>query len=166
MSSSDPCPNRRWLVLTAPVALAACGFTPVYGPGGAGAALYGKVLVRAPEDRGSYLLVQDLEQRLGRAANPVYELTYTMTTATEGQAVTAAGDITRVSLVGLVDYQLINSATRTVVTTGSVDNFTGYSTTGSTVEELAAQRDAQSRLMTILADEIVRRLYTLDLAAA
>jgi LPS-assembly lipoprotein len=50
------------------------------------------------------------------------------------------------------------------VTSGSVDNFTGYSATGTTVATLAAERDAQERLMTILADQIVTRLLTLDLA--
>lgn len=151
--------NRRFLLL-APVALAACGFTPVYAPGETGAALRGKVLVQDPGDRESYLLVRDLEERLGRPTVPEYDLKFTLRTMDEGQAVTATGDITRFSVVGRVDFQLIESATQTVVSTGRVEQFTGYSATGSTVETLAAERDAYERLMTILADQITTYLYT------
>ena len=42
---------------------------------------------------------------------------------------------------------------------GEVENFTAYSTTGSTVETLAAERDARERLMMILASQITARLY-------
>lgn len=162
MSSFD---RRSFLIL--PLALAACGFTPVYGPGGAGTALRGRVRVQAPDSPDSYLLVRTLEDRLGRAAGtPAYELSYTLTTETEGQAVTASNETTRYSLVGRVDYTLTSVATGTIAASGQVENFTGYSATGSTVETLAGERDASERLMTILADQVVTRLYaTPDLAA-
>ncbi len=154
MSLSD---RRTFLLL--PLALAACGFTPVYGPGGNATALQGRVRVRAPEDRDDYLLVQRLEQQLGRASAPAYDLNFDVTTEAEGQAVTASGDITRYSLVGRATYELRAAGSDQVIATGEVDNFTGYSATGSTVEALAAERDAQVRLMKILADQIVTRLY-------
>ena len=47
-----------------------------------------------------------------------------------------------------------------IVASGNVQNFTGYSATGSTVETLAGERDAQRRLMTILADQITIELLT------
>ena len=37
------------------------------------------------------------------------------------------------------------------------------SATGSTVATLAAERDAQKRLMVMLADQLVTRLYAADL---
>jgi LPS-assembly lipoprotein len=154
MSLSD---RRAFLLL--PLALAACGFTPVYAPGGTASALRGRVRVKAPEDRNAYLLVQELEQQLGRATAPAYDLTFDVTTVAEGQAVTAEGDITRYSLLGQVKYELRPTGSDQVVATGSVDNFTGYSATGTTVEALAAERDAQERLMKILADQVVTRLY-------
>ena len=46
----------------------------------------------------------------------------------------------------------------TTVTSGTVDSFTGYSATGSTVATRAARADAEERLTTILADQIVTRL--------
>jgi LPS-assembly lipoprotein len=39
-----------------------------------------------------------------------------------------------------------------------VQSFTAYSATGSTVAGLAAEEDAATRLMRILADQIVARL--------
>ena len=44
------------------------------------------------------------------------------------------------------------------MTSGTVQSFTSYSATGSTIATLAAQRDARARLMQILADQIAQRL--------
>lgn len=156
--------RRATLSLIAPLALAACGFTPVYGPGGAGDRLYAQVRIEAPETDDDYLLVRALEQRLGRAASPAWDLSYTLRTRDEGQAITASGDITRYSVVGDADFVLSPAGETTVIASGKVTNFTGYSATGSTVETLAAERDAHARLMVILADQIVTRLFaTADL---
>lgn len=161
MSSFD----RRTLLML-PLALAACGFQPVYGPGGAGSALYGRVLVDEPADRNGYLLVQQLEFQLGQPTETVYRLAPELYVAQEGQAITSSGDITRYSVVGQVRYELIRLSDEAVVASGSVESFTGYSATGSTVETLAAERDAHKRLMTILADQLVARLHaTADLSA-
>jgi LPS-assembly lipoprotein len=156
MSLSD---RRRFLLL--PLALAACGFTPVYAPGRNGAGLYGQVRVAAPDDRASFLLVQNLEQQLGRSGAPRYDLSFDLRVFDEGQAVTAAGDITRYSIVGRADFVLTGIESAAVVVSGQVENFTGYSATGSTVETLAAERDARERLMVILAEQIATQLVTL-----
>jgi len=149
--------NRRW-ILTAPLAVAACGFEPVYGPQTAAMALYGSVRVDAPETPDAFVLVRELEQRLGRSTTPAFQLSYVLVTQDDGQAVTESGDITRFSLVGVVDYTLRSVDSGTIVASGTVDNFTGYSATGSTVETLAAERDAHERLMIILAEQIATRL--------
>lgn len=177
MSSFD----RRTLLLM-PLALAACGFTPVYGPGGTGTALRGKILIDAPDNQDSYYLVENLEERLGRAAVPEYNLSFTVATSEQGQAITAEGDITRYSIVGTVDYTLRRAADDAIMASGRVNNFAGYSATGlavpvddkdrgkgslnaSTVQTLAAERDARERLMVMLADQIATRvLATADLS--
>lgn len=151
--------NRRSLLFL-PLALAACGFEPVYGPGGSAAVLRGRVLVDAPDDVDSYRLVRELESRLGRAQAPQYRLSIALVTANEGQGVTATGDITRYSIVGEAEYVLRRISDDEVVASGSVGNFTGYSATGSTVETLATERDARNRLLTILADQITAQLYS------
>jgi LPS-assembly lipoprotein len=151
--------NRRFLILALPAALAACGFEPVYGPGGTGSALRNRVLVAEPQDLDSYLLVQELESILGRAADPVYRLDWALQIVEEWQAITATGDITRFSLVGLLDYKLVSMEGGAVLASGKIENFTGYSATGTTVETLAAERDAKARLMNILANQLTTRLY-------
>lgn len=155
--------NRRSL-LALPLALAACGFTPVYGTGGTGAKLRGQVLVQEPSTQASYLLTRHLETRLGRSgAQARYALDLTIDADEEGLAVNAAGDTIRFNLIGHVDYALRDTTTGTVVTSGKVQNFTAYSAIGTTVATLAAERDAIERLMVILGDQITTRLYAADL---
>ncbi|KUP95027.1 LPS assembly lipoprotein LptE [Tritonibacter horizontis] len=162
--------NRRgfltiWLTLTFSVGLAACGFQPVYGPGGAASALRERVLVQAPESIGpstdvdAYYLVRQLETRLGRAQAPDFRLDLTLTTREMGQAITADGNITRYSLTGEVGYSLTRLSDGQVAASGEISNFSGYSASGTTVQTLASEKDAHQRLMVMLADQIVTRLY-------
>ncbi|SDC72395.1 LPS-assembly lipoprotein [Ruegeria marina] len=151
-----------------PLAVAACGFQPVYGPGGAGNALYGRVEVSAPDDVESFWLVQDLEQTLGRsaAAGTDYKLDVKVSTVSQGQAITASNETTRYAIVGTATYKLSDKESGAVLASGEVESFTGYSATGSTVDTLAGERDARRRLMAILSDMLTTRLYsTLDLPA-
>ncbi|WP_372570539.1 hypothetical protein [Ruegeria jejuensis] len=152
--------NRRTLLML-PLALAACGFSPVYAPGGNGDLLDGKIEVSAPDSPNTYLLVRNLEGNLGRAANPEYKLNVSLSTRTQGQAITADNSILRYAIVGRVNYALIRVATGDVVSSGDVSNFVGYSATGSTVETLASEKDANKRLMVILADQLTTELYSL-----
>lgn len=154
--------NRRMFLLT-PLALAACGFTPVYGTGGNGGALQNSVQVLEPDDENSYLLTRRLEERLGRATVPTYRLTVDVQSEREALAVNSQSNINRFNLVGIADYALVDQSTGRVVTSGQVNNFTGSSATGTTVATLAAERDAQRRLMTLLADQIIVRLLSVDL---
>lgn len=164
--------NRRTLLLALPLLAAACGFTPVYAPGGTGSALHGRIAVLAPEEikgatgTDAYFLVQNLEQRLGRGGSAAYKLDLTLSTQEEGQAITADNEITRYSVIGTVNYSLTELSAGNIVSSGTVRNFTGYSATGSTVETLAGERDAHERLMVILADQVTTQiLATADLSA-
>ncbi len=58
--------RRTFLAFLAAGALGACGFTPVYGPGGTGEGLRGAITIAAPDDREGFELVKQLENRLGR----------------------------------------------------------------------------------------------------
>ncbi|RMD63287.1 MAG: hypothetical protein D6826_05350, partial [Alphaproteobacteria bacterium] len=109
--------DRRTLLIL-PLALAACGFQPVYGPGGAAAALRDKVRMDEPDSAETYLLVRNLEDRRGRAAQPEYALSVKVKTDTEGQAITAADETTRYSLVGRAEYSLTRIATGEVIASG------------------------------------------------
>ncbi|SEQ00397.1 LPS assembly lipoprotein LptE [Thalassovita taeanensis] len=146
------------LALVALAALTACGFAPAYGPSGQADKLLGAILVDAPETRDDQLLVRQIETRLGRADLPRYALGYDLKVVEERMAVSATNITTRFNLVGSVRYALRDTDTGDILTTGTVSHFTGYSTTGTTVATLAAERDAHERLSSILADQIVARL--------
>ncbi|WP_170791232.1 LPS assembly lipoprotein LptE [Ruegeria lacuscaerulensis] len=153
--------DRRTLLML-PLALAACGFEPVYAPGGAGAALDGRVTVSAPNSTNSFLLVQNLEQRLGRSANSgnAYNLDVDVSTVVRSAAITQTNETNRLNIEGTATYALRSNETGQILASGQVNNFVGYSAAGSTVSTLADERDAMQRLMVILSDQIVTELYT------
>lgn len=153
--------DRRTFFLM-PLALAACGFEPVYAPGGAADELRNKVLIDTPNTQDSYRVVRNLETSLGRSSNPVYQLSVKINVGSQGQAITEEGSTTRYSLLGVAQYTLRKMDTEDIIASGEVQNFTGYSAVGSTVEALAAERDARERLMQILADQITTQLYAVE----
>ncbi|WP_299147139.1 LPS assembly lipoprotein LptE [uncultured Tateyamaria sp.] len=143
--------------------LAACGFEPVYGPNGSGTALQNRVQIDPPNDREGFLLVQRLEERLGRAGDPAYRLAVSLSAALQSRAIDPDGDVRRFHLIGGANYTLTDTGTGAVIRSDRVNNFVGYSATGTNVATVAAQRDATQRLMTILADQIVLQLQAGDL---
>ena len=149
--------NRRFLILS-PLALAACGFTPAYAPGGAATKLTGTVRAADPTDKNAFDFVERIEERIGRPDVHRYDLTYTIVTETVGVGITPDNQITRYDLKGAIDYTLTDTATGAEITRGRVQSFTAFAATGSTVAGLAAEEDAAFRLMRILADQIVARL--------
>ena len=157
------------LLIAGAVALAACGYTPAYGPEGPARQLQVAVAMDAPGTRNEFDLVQQLELRLGHASTPVYQLSYKIDTVQEGVGVTPGQEIVRINIFGKVSFSLADAATGEVLTSGSTDTFTGYTVgavdattippnTNATVATLAAERDANRRLMVALADQIVTRL--------
>lgn len=157
MSFSD---RRRILGLLCAAPLGACGFTPVYGPQGAGNALRERLRIEPPDTRLEFVMVARLEDRLGRSSSPTHVLTYTLDTRDSNLAITDADDITRVNINGTLDFTVTDGATDQPVQTGTVTTFTAYSTTGSPVATVAARRDAEDRLMIALADQLVARLLS------
>lgn len=144
--------SRRALICLMP--LAACGFTPAFGPNG----MTGKVVAKTPTTRNDFELVKQLELRLGRPDAGAYGLNYTITTETVSLGFTTSGDITRYNLLGTVDWTLTDPASGAVLDKGQAKNFTAWSATGSTAAAQTVEADASRRLMRILADQIVTRL--------
>ncbi|WP_320177995.1 LPS assembly lipoprotein LptE [Roseovarius pacificus] len=145
------------IALTAP-ALAGCGFTPAYAPGGAATRLRNAVSIMEPDDRAGYLMTRELEDRLGRASMPRYDLIYSLDLISQPVAISTSNIVTRYNLLGEGTYALRDRDSGAVVLSGTVDNFTSFSASGSTVATQAAERDAEERLVTILADQMVARL--------
>lgn len=147
--------SRRLLIGAGLALLAGCGFAPAYAPGGAGAALMGQVEVAAPDDRVSYLMTRELETRLGRASDPRYALSHDMAIVPQAIAIDRSNVTLRFNLLGQARYALRDLSTDTVLVSGEVSNFTGYSTTGTTVAVQASERDAEARLVSVLVDQIL-----------
>ena len=149
--------NRRFLLFALP-ALAACGFEPVYGTGGSAEGLRGQIIVDAPTTKNSFDLVARLEERLGRPQAPVYGMSVALKVEEKGLAISGSNDITRYNLLGEAVYVLRDLRTDQQAYKGTVNTFTAYSASAQPVSTLAAERDAQTRLMTALADKITTDL--------
>ena len=153
--------SRRAALLSL-LALAACGFTPVYGPGGTAEGLRGRVAIAAPADEEGFALVRRLEERLGLPHSADLTLTADIFIDEESLGFLPDGEISRFSVEGRVDWQITDAA-GTLVATGSEGSFTSYSATSTTVATRFAQRDARRRLMVIIADRITSDLLSRSL---
>lgn len=149
--------DRRAFILGA-LALAGCGFTPAYAPGGPGAALRGQVRADDPTDSLGFAFVGALEERLGRPQTARYALAYSITTSERGAASIVGVGETRIALLGSIDYSLTDTATGETVTSASLRNVTNYSTTANQLATRRAREDAETRLMRILAGQVATRL--------
>lgn len=139
--------------------LAACGFTPVYGPGGPGQRLFGRIRAADPKTIDDFAFVRRITERLGPTETPEFELSYNLRIAIVPQAITPDEITTRYALNGSADFTLTETATGRIVTRGQVNNFSSYSTTGTTIATMSAEQDAHDRLAMMLADQVVTRLY-------
>lgn len=153
--------RREFLAGLAALSLTgACGFRPVYGTGGPGRALRGAVRVDDPVSRADFHFVAAFEEALGSAIAPRFSLAYTITQNEVGAGVLQNIGATRVQVFGALDFTVTDLTTGTEVASGQVANNTTYSTTGTQLSTLTAAEDAELRLMRILAEGLVTRLYT------
>ncbi|MGB3406488.1 MAG: LPS assembly lipoprotein LptE [Jannaschia sp.] len=151
--------SRRALLGPACAAmLMSCGFAPVYGPTGEGAALRGSVRIADPENDVDFAFLARMEERLGAPAAPRYDLTYGIVTAQEALAIDGSNNITRFNIEGRIAWQLTPLGAEAPTLLGTDAAFTSYSATGSTISTLESERDAERRLAVILADKVVTRL--------
>ncbi len=163
MSSDRPTLLSRRASLLGLLALAGCGLTPVYGTSGQAQVLRNAVAFTAPNTVEGFRLRERLEERLGRATEPRFDLTVTMSKDASPATITTEGDISRFNINGTADWALFDTAGQ-ALGTGSVSTFTGYSATGSTVATQTAATDAADRLAIALADLIAARLILLSSA--
>ncbi|RPE64842.1 LPS-assembly lipoprotein [Pacificibacter maritimus] len=136
------------------VALAGCGFQPAYGPTSAASQLRGAVQIDAPQDRNAYTVARRLEDIFARPQDPQYSLKFSVQTDDESVGITPDQEITRYHITGTATYTLADVTTGRILASGTAQSFTAYSATGSTVSSVTATRDATTRLMNILADQI------------
>lgn len=155
-NASKLCLSRRGVLLGA-LGLAGCGLTPVYGTQGTAAALRGAVAVTAPETVAGYRLRSRFIERLGPVSEARFQLTVTIAQTPTPATITTDGDTTRFNLIGAATW-ILSDLAGTVLKDGTVETFTSYSATGSTVATQAVETDAAARLSVALADLIIARL--------
>ncbi|WP_439153632.1 LPS assembly lipoprotein LptE [Yoonia sp.] len=150
--------NRRTAILGL-LALGGCGFVPVYRNGGG---LRGQIVFETSDSVAAFRLREQLERRLGVTEDAVYRLTVTLNERRTPATINASGDTTRFNVIGIANWTLITIVSGAEAATGTVETFTSYSATGSTVATQAASGDASARLSAALADMIVGRLMILS----
>ncbi len=154
--------NRRGFLLAA-CALAGCGFVPVHGSNSKSQIFRNAVLVQAPKNRVEFELVRNLDILLGPATAKRYDLRYKLSVEEKIIVVSAAQEVNRFSLVGVLNFSLVD-ADGEVFLSKTTKSFTGYSATGTTVATERSKRDAYDRLMVILARQVSNHLWAVDRA--
>lgn len=151
--------DRRGLLTgLAALALAGCGFRPVYGEGGTGRALRHAVRAADPVSPEDFHFVAALEEVLGRPDSPRYDLAYAIALREVGGGTLQNFGATRFQVFGTLDFTLTDLAGATVAQ-GQVTADAAYSSTGTQLATLTASEDARLRLMRSLAERLVTRLY-------
>jgi LPS-assembly lipoprotein len=156
------CSKRTAIMAAALLALAGCGFTPLYGTGTPAAGMNGQVAVDVIDGAAGFVMRERLVTRLGPADAPTHRLAVGAEFETIGVALTTESVTTRFNVIGRAGYALVPLAGGPPVLTGEVRAITGYSSpdlpAANAFATESAERDAFRRLARMLADDIVLRL--------
>lgn len=142
------------------LALGGCGFAPVYGTG---SSPRGAFQFETDSSVAGFRTKERLERRLGIAATPRFVLSVTQSQRQSAAAINTDGDTVRFNVIGTANWTLRPVGGGPAIADGTVENFTSFAATGSTVATQAASTDASARLAVTLADMIVARVLLLDL---
>jgi len=156
--------RRKVLICLTALPLGACGFTPLYAPGGTLRDLRDRIRVADPNTRNDFTLKSELETRLGQGSD--FDLSYSIDTTESDAGITPDQVITRRRIDGSVRFALTDRATGAVLIQRVVEASTSYGTTGTTASTAFARTAAFERLMVIFADRIVAQLATLPAVPA
>ncbi len=152
--------RRKFLILTAtPLALSACGFTPIYSDGSAAEQMHGRIALGSFDGLEGFQMREQLESRLGTATAATHRLDVALTVDSVGVAITQDGSITRYNLSGIGEFT-ITQLGGGIAFKDSVTAFTAYNATASAYATRIAEQDANRRMAVTIADKIVTRLAT------
>lgn len=152
--------RRLFLAGLAALGLAGCGFTPVYAPGSPAARLSGRIAVAPLAGRDGFALVEALERRIGVPGTDgaLYELSLDLEVRSADASIVSSVIQARFDLFGEAGFALRAAGGEDILLAGRVAATTSYGATATTLATRAAERDARSRLMGLLADRIMARL--------
>ncbi len=146
-------------VIPVMLALAGCGFQPALRSDAPAAGIAGGFDVAVAGGREGFMLEELLDERLGHAAATASLLLSVSVAVTErDHAVPGAGGIDRRALDGVATYRISAGEDLPPVSQGTVSGTAAYSASKESVASMAARRDAESRLLTQIADRIHSRL--------
>jgi len=152
--------RRKFLTLTAaPLALSACGFTPIYSDGSAAEQMHGRIALGSFNGLDGFQMREQLVSRLGTATTATHRLDVALTVDSDGIAITQDGSITRYNLSGTAEFT-ITRLDGGVAFRDTVTAFTAYNATASAYATRIAEQDANRRMAVTIADKIVTRLAT------
>lgn len=162
MSARGP---RLLVALGLALALAACGFRPLYGRYGANPGaqrIFSSIYVQPIDaERVGYQLrnsLIDLLEASASPANAIYRLDVDLKEARQGVAVQPNASITRYNYTLLARYELIDAKSGKVITKGTQSTLSAYnvlpSSATSSYSTQSAREDAQKRA----ADDIAQHI--------
>lgn len=140
------------------LALAACGFEPLYGTrGGDGPRVHAAAIEIAPvRDRIAHVVRNHLIDSLtpdGPPARPDYRLTFSVKSSTTRLLVQPDDRATRYNLTLRAEFALADKAGKAVFG-GTAQAVNGFNITDSQFDAVVAERDAARKAARLLSDEI------------
>lgn len=145
---------RNALLMVLVLGLPSCGFAPVYGNNASTEGVLRHVAMEDPSSQVEYVFLKAVEERIPPPQNPRYRIEYQVVLSHQGLDVIG---VSRVQVIGNVVARFIDLDTNAVKFVTVVDAFTGYTTGGGGFQDVR-RRDAEARLMQILADNFITRL--------
>ena len=136
-----------------------CGFEPIYGTNTPANLIMGKIDIEVSNGRNAFELRDRLIERLGvLESDPNYLLKYSSSIKSKNLTISKDNDVTRYTLQGETDFDLVDLASKKVIYTNIIVSNTAYSATAGTYPTAIAERDANVRLSKDMADKIVTLL--------
>lgn len=128
------------------LALAGCGFTPLYATQGVSPGL-SSIQVIAPEGRVGYLLREDLDDELAheKDAPPAYRLALVVSQTRDPRGLRQDNTAQRYEVGVTVRYTLTDAASGKVALTGQVTSEVSYDAADQPYAGIAAGQDTQRR---------------------
>lgn len=157
-----PRPGALAVVLLVAV-LAGCGFQPLYGTAANGsvAADLEQVKIELISNRLGQQLHNALRDRMnrdGQPARPLYRLKIGVSESTRRLAIRKDDTTARANLLVSAIFQLVDAETGAPLMKGDARATSSYNVLDSDFGTLSAERDAQTRAVRVLADEITVRV--------
>lgn len=154
--------RKALVALTLPLALSACGLSPMYAGGGSGetARAVSAVEVSSIEGKSGWLVRNALVDRLGagRVESPRYRLDVRLDERLQGLGLVGNDAITRERRILRARYQLVDTANGKILLDATATADAGLDVVQNEYAVIAAEQTALENLSHEIADQIVTRV--------